>query len=283
MRLQISKNRKLATTALVLILGGCGAVDDQSVFESGELSEPREQYVGDGKADGEHPAGMGTVPEVPTYDWRNPSCDGLPGPSSVKGNGLAVLLIDFQMMDLSPPVPGTSKTMEDSGIANGPEELENMAAVLAKANQEGTLVYEINYHGTADPRLAQLRGPNWRHLSKPWPSAFEDSCLDNDLRQHSISDVVVMGFAEVACVAETAKSARSLGYEVYASFDVMQNSITAAEYQQWIDEGSPLDEEYGLQAAARGLFDEPFSEVVSFYEDTTRLVNGYTMLPVFYR
>lgn len=99
-----------------------------------------------------------------------------------------------------------------------------MQAVLRRANERGLPVFQFDFDiaPKTNPELLALAGDNWVHIDKPFESAFQRTNLEKDLRDRGVTDVILMGFNQIACVRLTAYDARARGFNVHTSFDVIQ-------------------------------------------------------------
>ncbi|MFC1691786.1 isochorismatase family protein [Nanoarchaeota archaeon] len=206
----------------------------------------------------------------------------------------AVLLID-STMNLTPSTAFVILHLE--------QELENMGYVLNEANSKGLPVYEINMNNCSyndsdclpeNPpptarALAKYRADNWVDIRKHSTSAFEYTKLDELLKKQGITDLILMGYNQAACVFETAMDARNLGYAVYTSFDVMQGmrSFTKCEYTvngvSSIEKCSlldlnPVNWSPGMKVSPTEF---SFGHQKGWYAKKTNLVDDYKELPIF--
>ena len=108
--------------------------------------------------------------------------------------------------------------------------------------------------------------------------------MQTELSSHSITDVIVMGYHQDACVRATTGSALSLGYTVHTSFDVMQGDRDPHHCELIVD-GKSTGEEYPCFDTSPEQVVKPteyfLKETIRFYRTNTRLVDNYRKLPVF--
>ena len=155
--------------------------------------------------------------------------------------------------------------LEKTSLGNTAEgtEVPNMEAVLARANDKQLPVFEIVYlsgpRSTTNKDLAKHRQRDtWVKIEKYTWSSFIGTNLHDELMSRGITDVVLMGLSQVACVRETARAAKLLGYRVHTSFDIMQ-TLGQAEHQ--------ASEEPGLDFWSRSA--------------NAKLAASHTDLPIF--
>lgn len=190
-----------------------GKPESESAIPAAELSPT---------ADGFDTTGNSVSPSSP---GALPTGEARPAPRKV-----AVLLIDAEYHD-SIWVPGSYND-------DLPSEKKAMADVLARANAAQAPVFEIVMPGLykTDSSLAALRGDNWVGIEKCQEDAFDGTKLLAELRARGITDVVLLGTNQDACVLETAYSAQDAGLRVHTSPQLVQgnpaSAFPTATYQQ---------------------------------------------------
>jgi hypothetical protein len=113
-------------------------------------------------------------------------------------------------------------------------EVGNMAAVLERANEKELPVFEVAYlgvrnHTTNRDLTRHRKRDTWVKIEKYTDSSFIGTNLHDELLERGVTDLVLMGCSQEACVMETARAANFLGYRVHTSFDLIQTT-EAAEY-----------------------------------------------------
>lgn len=197
----------------------------------------------------------------------------------------AILLIDAEY-----------PSEERPNLVNIDEELGNMSVVLTTANTQGIPVFEINFedcepfgeeycsHNETAPELAKYRASNWIALRKKSASAFYETSLQTELSSRGITDLVLMGYNQNACMLETTDSALSLKYIVHTSFGVMQGYRDPSHCELIID-GKSIGEDYPCSDISPELVVKPLEyglkRTIQYYKKNTHLVDDYRKLPVF--
>ncbi len=162
-----------------------------------------------------------------------------------------------------------------------------MEEVLRTANQKNIPIFKVHFdfrEGSKPPEtapeLAQYEDANWTEIYKPFADAFQGTDLDQKLREEGITNLILMGFNQSACVRATVKTAINLGYSVETSFDLMQgweNNDCAYLYKA-VDEFTEmhcLDENKNPISSELGLEQDSI-----FYFNNTHLV-PYEDLSIF--
>ena len=101
--------------------------------------------------------------------------------------------------------------------------LANCASILDRAREAGTPVFHIRHDagpgtpydttapiGQIAPPVAPRAGETV--ITKAYPSSFEKTNLDAELKARGITDLVIVGFMTHVCVNSTARAAFNLGY-----------------------------------------------------------------------
>lgn len=114
----------------------------------------------------------------------------------------------------------------DTDTAEGAE-VPNMEAVLERANEKQLPVFEVVYlsgpRKTTNKDLTSHRKrDSWVKIEKYTWSSFIGTNLHDELMARGVTDLVLMGLSQEACVRETARAAKVLGYRVHTSFDIVQ-------------------------------------------------------------
>jgi len=171
----------------------------------------------------------------------------------------------------------------------GLNEIENIKAVLRRANELRAPVININYENLFNGQQLlpsinytirefwDLRDTNWIHLCKPEPDAFEKTNLAATLRRLAVTDIIFIGWDQAACVLETVEGAIRNGYlkeRLHTSFDIMQGTVTTPKnYSQMksiAKNGNPIiGQELDLD------------ELKKYYQSRTKLAQEYTKIPIF--
>jgi hypothetical protein len=126
----------------------------------------------------------------------------------------------------------------------GLKEIENIKAVLLRANELRAPVININYKNLfierrllpstnyTIPEIWALRDTNWMHLQKPESDAFKNTDLASTLRRLAVTDIIFIGWDQHACVRETVEGAIRNGYRkenLHTCFDIMQGTFTTPQ------------------------------------------------------
>ncbi len=101
--------------------------------------------------------------------------------------------------------------------------LVQCAMLLSRARDAGAPVIHVQHHaGPGTPydinqpcgRIADEVAPRdgEKVITKAYPSSFEKTDLDAELKRHGITDIVLAGFMTHVCVNSTARAAFNLGY-----------------------------------------------------------------------
>lgn len=101
--------------------------------------------------------------------------------------------------------------------------LANCASMLDRAREAGAPVFHIRHEaGPGTPydtaaQIGQIAAPvtpraNEKVITKNYPSSFEKTTLDADLKALGVTDLVIVGFMTHVCVNSTARVAFNLGY-----------------------------------------------------------------------
>jgi len=174
------------------------------------------------------------------------------------------------------------------------KELEYMGEVLKKANQESVPVYETTlvhcqtkYHcqeDDTDNRLSKYRSNNWTSLKKNHADAFRETDLREQLSKQGVTDLILMGFNQSACVRATAETALQSGFEVHTCFDIMQGVISR-QYSDAFYNGVYKGKYPGRECRDPKMVLKPL-EIgakgdMEFYRNNTNLVDEITSLPIF--
>ena len=191
-----------------------------------------------------------------------------------------VLLIDcvFNPAELNP-----------FNTSAGVTELENMKAVLRRANELCAPVVNINYINLlidnplapstnyTIPEIWELRDTNWMHLPKPEEDAFEKTDLAATLHHLAVTDIIFIGWDQHACVRATVEGAMRNGYRkenLHTSFDIMQGTFVTfknySELKVLSSNGNPkIGQELDLDYLRK------------YYRAHTKLYKKYKKIPIF--
>ncbi|HMN37133.1 MAG TPA: cysteine hydrolase family protein [Hyphomicrobium sp.] len=101
--------------------------------------------------------------------------------------------------------------------------LQECAALLARARDAGSPVIHIQHDaGPGSPydtnapigKIADMVAPKpgEKVITKAYPSSFEKTDLDAELKRLGVTDLVIAGFMTHVCVNSTARAAFNLGY-----------------------------------------------------------------------
>jgi len=101
--------------------------------------------------------------------------------------------------------------------------LKECAALLARARDAGTPVIHIQHNaGPGSPydtkahigSIADVVAPKAgeKVITKAYPSSFEKTDLDAELKRLGVTDLVIAGFMTHVCVNSTSRAAFNLGY-----------------------------------------------------------------------
>ncbi len=216
------------------------------------------------------------------------------GASEVEDKKYAVLLIDSEFDGSDSFDQSIHRKYEKPLLYNLKAELPNMAAVLQQANSLDMPVFDINFEdvvysghrdeSTTTKELAKYREDNWISLKKPESDAFNDTNLNKQLQELGVTDLILMGIYQNACVKATAQTAVDLGYSVHTSFDVMQGLILG-DCELFFNGVSHGIQSYCADHPFYNVTSEPvesgIEELRIFYGDNTNLVQDYTDLPIF--
>lgn len=191
-----------------------------------------------------------------------------------------VLLIDcvFNPAEMNPFNPSA-----------GLKELENIRAVLRRANELRAPVININYINLlvghplprstnyTIPEIWELRDTNWLHLPKPEADAFKNTDLAATLRRLAVTDIIFIGWDQYACVRVTIDGAIRNGYRkenLHTSFDIMQGTfITPQNYSEL----KPLSSDGHLKIGEELDLDN----LRKYYRIHTTLYKKYENIPIF--
>lgn len=126
----------------------------------------------------------------------------------------AVLVVDLQY--------GYQEDMESLATKNA--ELAATQRLLRWAKQSHLDVIYLEYRnhrraGTTIPALFEEEKP--LIIDKWSPSGFEDGKLFQALNERKVSDLIICGYNVNACLYETARDARRLGFKLEGSLDTM--------------------------------------------------------------
>lgn len=136
----------------------------------------------------------------------------------VNRRATAVLVVDLQHAFVIGPnaVPGADALME------------TVRALVDRARSEGVLVVHLQNDGgkgtpdevgTPGWQLALASGPDDVVIRKSRDDGFRGTDLEAVLQSHDVSRLVICGLMSEMCVAETAKTALELGFEVWLPHD----------------------------------------------------------------
>lgn len=173
--------------------------------------------------------------------------------------------------------------------SEGHRELENIKAVLRRANELRAPVININYRYLFEGHrllpsanftvreIRDLRDTNWLYLQKPETDSFEKTDLASKLRSLGVTDIIFAGWDQHACIRDTVEGAIRNCYQkenLHTSFDIMQGTVTTPENYDRMKalsfSGNPkIGQELDLDA------------IVKYYETHTNLAAGYTEIPIF--
>jgi hypothetical protein len=171
----------------------------------------------------------------------------------------------------------------------GRRELENIKAILRRANELRAPVININYRNLFEGHrllpsanftareICDLQDTNWLYLQKPETDSFERTNLAATLRSRGVTDLIFAGWDQHACVRDTVEGAIRNCYQkenLHTSFDIMQGTVTTPENYDRMKalsfSGDPrIGQELDLDA------------MVKYYETRTNLVDKYTKIPIF--
>ncbi|MBI4453583.1 isochorismatase family protein [Candidatus Woesearchaeota archaeon] len=180
-------------------------------------------------------------------------------------------------------------------------ELECMGKVLQEANRQGIPVAEITFvdcivlhdwkapcrDKVTDQDLAQYKDNNWIKIKKKYVDAFKETSLQQELSQREITDLIVMGFSQIACVQETVKTANKLGYRVHTSFDLIQEwaSAKCELFVHGVSQSVNISNCEIKPNPASGVdvkrTEYDIENSRQFYRENTHLVGDYSQLPIF--
>ncbi|HIE69721.1 MAG TPA: cysteine hydrolase [Planctomycetes bacterium] len=101
--------------------------------------------------------------------------------------------------------------------------LQECAKLLARARDAGTTIIHIQHDaGPGSPydvnapigAIADVVAPMSGEtvITKAYPSSFEQTNLDSELKKHNINDLVLAGFMTHVCVNSTARASFNHGY-----------------------------------------------------------------------
>lgn len=141
--------------------------------------------------------------------------------------GVAIVMIDAFLIaeEKAKQNLDTRDIARDWAPENLSDEIKQMRKILFKANEIQIPVFEFYNQGgyPTNPKLLSLHQKgNWTSLGKNSYSIFTDPRTQENFREQKISKIIVMGFNQKLCVRESIIDARSLGYEVYTSFEIIQ-------------------------------------------------------------
>ncbi len=101
------------------------------------------------------------------------------------------------------------------------EGLDKIEALLSYAFTEEIPIYITEYLGFPTCERIKKYTPNSRIISKISWDAFKKTSLHQKLDEDDINEIVVLGFNLDACVFETVKTAKKMGYNVLTSPELM--------------------------------------------------------------
>jgi len=147
------------------------------------------------------------------------------------GEKPAVLVIDMQKTNYDPAFNENQYPWQV---------IQRQQELLSYAKQEGLPVIVVELHfGSLEPHstlpeLSQLvKGyPYASLLKKPWYSSFEKTDLEISLRRKKISTLLLMGQKSYCCVLDTARDARSLGFQVITAPTVLIPFVDTPSYSK---------------------------------------------------
>lgn len=126
----------------------------------------------------------------------------------------ALLLVDVQK----------DMFREANPVAKGPQLLETLRSLIARARKAGAPVIYVQHSGSR-PGFLEEGTPGWRiHaeiapetgdliIHKKSPCSFRGTNLGAELESRGITKVVITGIQSEMCVDTTTRSAFNLGYE----------------------------------------------------------------------
>jgi nicotinamidase-related amidase len=121
---------------------------------------------------------------------------------------------------------------KSSPIYKADEFITNIQALIERAHQAGAPVIYIQHEsdkvlpkGSDDWQLHPSLQPQENELiiHKQHASAFEQTCLDNELHKSGVTQLVVCGLVTHGCVKAACQAALKLGYRVTLASDAHSN------------------------------------------------------------
>ena len=125
----------------------------------------------------------------------------------------ALLLIDVQrgLFERATPIYHPEEVLANINILVGRAHQAGVPVIYVQHANENTLVRDSN-RWQLHPAIQPLEEE--RILHKRHPNAFEETPLDQELRERNVRQLVITGMLTHGCVRATCIGAHQLGYEV---------------------------------------------------------------------